>query len=136
MLTFQAPSVCCAASAICPLQWTILLPWFDCFVMDNVRDRLPDSVARHPLAQRMALLLSITWATALTVMAVASLVPAVADVPAGNMGLMIILCAYVFGIGPIIVANIVQVGWAIVTVGCLWACQRDLLARAPMCGTC
>jgi hypothetical protein len=110
MPTFPTSSACCTASPICIPQWTILLPWFDCFVMDNVRDRLPDSVARHPLAQRMALLLSITWATALTVMAVAALVPAVADVPPGNMGLMIILCAYVFGIGPIVVATIVQVG--------------------------
>lgn len=90
------------------MWWTILLPCFDCFVMDNVRDRLPDSVARHPLAQRMALYLSITWAVALSVMSLAALVPAVASVPPGHMGLMIILCSYVFGIGPIIVATIVQ----------------------------
>jgi hypothetical protein len=58
----------------------------------------------------MALLLSVTWATALSVMAVAVLVPAVANVPPGHMGLMVILCGYVFGIGPIVVATIVQVG--------------------------
>jgi hypothetical protein len=77
--------------------------------MDNIRDRLPDSVARHPLAKRMALYLSTTWAVALSVMAVAALVPAVANVPPGHMGLMILLCSYVFGIGPIVVATIVQV---------------------------
>lgn len=107
-LTFT-PRACCAAASPSTVQWTILLPCFDCFVMDNVRDRLPDSVARHPLAQRMALYLSITWAVALSVMSVAALVPAVASVPPGHMGLMIILCSYVFGIGPIIVATIVQV---------------------------
>ncbi|KAF6265961.1 hypothetical protein COO60DRAFT_771840 [Scenedesmus sp. NREL 46B-D3] len=90
------------------MWWTILLPCFDCFVMDNVRDRLPDCVARHPLAQHMALALSITWAVALSIMAAAALVPAVANVPPGSMGLMIILCSYVFGIGPIIVATLVQ----------------------------
>lgn len=95
--------------------------------MDNIRDRIPDRIARHPLAQAMALGISVTWAVALTVMGVAAVILAAAKFPPEQMKLAVILCGYVFGIGPLIIAIIVQVS-SDTACGCLpakhgWQCE-------------
>lgn len=76
--------------------------------MDSVRDRLPEPVARSPLTRSMALWISGVWATALTVMTVAAVVPAVVRPPLGEINLMTILCSYVFGFGPMTAAIVAQ----------------------------
>lgn len=86
---------------------TILLPCRN-FVMDSVADRVPAVVVNHPLLRRMALLIACTWATALSVMTVAAIIPPATRQHPTNLHLMTILCGYVLGFGPLLVAMVLQ----------------------------
>lgn len=95
-----------------PLQATILLPCCDNFVMHSVRDRLPPEAVNTPLARRMALLIALTWATALTLMTAGASIPiAVKLHPTwphpGN-----IVASYVLGFGPLLMALPIQLAIA------------------------
>jgi len=94
------------------LQATILLPCTDNFVMHSVRDRLPPEAVNTPLARRMALLIALTWATALTLMTAGASIPiAVKLHPTwphpGNM-----VATYVLGFGPLLMAFPIQLAVA------------------------
>jgi hypothetical protein len=89
------------------MQATILLPCNN-FVMDSVTDRVPDRIVNHPLIRRMALSVSVLWACALTVMTVAAIIPAATRKHPTDLTLMTILCGYVLGFGPLLVAMVLQ----------------------------
>jgi hypothetical protein len=43
--------------------------------MHSVRDRIQEPIIRHPLVKRMALLISLLWAVALTIMTAGAAIP-------------------------------------------------------------
>lgn len=90
-----------------PAQATILLPG-DNFVLQTVRDRVPEALSSHRIIKRMALYIAAVWASALTVMTVSSIVPAALKHHPTNISLTTIICGYVFGFGPMAVAMIAQ----------------------------
>jgi hypothetical protein len=79
--TSQKPTICPCLLPALPLslppppQATILLPCTDNFVMHSVRDRIQEPIIRHPLVKRMALLISLLWAVALTIMTAGAAIP-------------------------------------------------------------
>eukprot|EP00775_Hariotina_reticulata_P005337 gene5337-5574_t len=86
---------------------TILLPCNN-FVMDSVSDRVPNSLINHRLIRRMALAIALVWAHALTIMTIAAIIPPATHHHPTHLTLMTILCGYVFGFGPLLVAMILQ----------------------------
>ncbi|KAF8071074.1 SK1 [Scenedesmus sp. PABB004] len=96
------------ASNACFMWATVLLPCCQPFVHDYVLDRLPPRAADHPLALRMSTVLSCVWAAALSVMAAAAVVPGATRTPPGVVNATVIVCSYVLGFGPLLVATVAQ----------------------------
>lgn len=89
---------------------SILLPCTDNFVMHTVRDRVPDNVARLPLMRRMALLIALVWATALTLMTAGAALPVYDKLhhPAAGPHRAGMIATYVLGFGPLLLAVPIQ----------------------------
>lgn len=56
------------------LQLTILLPCWDCFVTESLKDRLPQEQWESPAVKRAGLRMSLTWAAMLSLCAFVTLV--------------------------------------------------------------
>lgn len=90
------------------LQATILLPCSDDFVMHSVRDRVPERIVHHPDLRRMTLLISMTWAVALTIMTGGAIIPVAAKLHPTNPHPVNVVATYVVGFGPLLLAFPVQ----------------------------
>lgn len=76
--------------------------------MHSIRDRVPDHVARLPLMRRMAFLIALTWAIALTIMTAGAIIPVVAKLHPTKPSPANIIATYVLGFGPLLLAMPVQ----------------------------
>lgn len=92
------------------LKASILLPCTDNFVMHTVRDRMPDTVARLALVRRMALLIALVWATALTLMTAGAALPVYDKLhhPSAGPHKAGMIATYVLGYGPLLLAVPIQ----------------------------
>jgi hypothetical protein len=80
----------------------------DNFVMHSVRDRVPDRLTHHPLMRRMTTAISCTWAVALSLMTVGAVIPLAMRLPPKQPSALNIVCSYVLGFGPLLLAFPVQ----------------------------
>jgi hypothetical protein len=92
-----------------PPQATILLPCSDNFVMHTVRDRIPEPIVRNPLVKRMALLIALLWACALTIMTSGAAIPiALKNNPQLRPTRGINIAVPVLSFGPLVIAMALQ----------------------------
>lgn len=76
--------------------------------MHSVRDKAPEQVVKTPLMQRMALLIALNWATALTLMTAGSIIPLATGLAPGQMPMGLMVVTYVLGYGPLLLALPIQ----------------------------
>lgn len=59
---------------VCALQLTIVLPCWDSFVTESLKDRLPQELWESPAVKRAGLHMSLTWAIMLSISSLVALV--------------------------------------------------------------
>jgi len=92
----------------CLFMWvTIFFTKYN-FVHDTMKDKVPREHWDKPIIFAFARAIALAWGIALLVMTAASLVVAIIPHEHGNDTLIDILCNYVFGIGPLVVAAVAQ----------------------------
>lgn len=98
---------------IMSMLWGALVPrasrlHVDNFVMQSVKDRLPPTVVSHPLAHAMTLWIAGVWHAALLIMLAGSIVNLRLQRHPTEVTTAAIVCVYVLGIGPMLIAVVLQ----------------------------